>query len=280
MELNLKNAIKELKTQYEDRRLIPFIGAGFSIPLQLPSWKELIISLGNKLGYEEDLYLLHGNYQQLAEYAKLKGRRTWNTFMHTLMVEFDSAESNRKRKESKQHISLSNLSVDTVYTTNYDRHIELAFEDIGKNVKTIVNIRDFIDQDNLAYDLEVIKFHGCIIEPSSIILTESAYYDRMELENPLDQRLRSDALSNSFLFIGYSFDDPNIRYIWYKIHQLIERYASFDNHAIPRPSYIVTFGHNEVQSKLLNELNIKVISLDPEDKEDQICELLDQINKK
>ena len=277
MILTMNDAIRELKEQYSVQRLIPFIGAGFSIPLDLPSWKQLIIDLGKDLGYADDLYLLHGNYQQLAEYGKLVDEKKWNAFIQKMRVGFDSRESNERRKISKQHLSLSELKVNTIYTTNYDPHIERAFEDKGKKVKTIITLKDFIQPDKENYDLEVIKFHGCLTEQDSIILTENQYYKRMELEHPLDQRLRSDALSNSFLFIGYSFDDPNIRYIWYKIQQQIKKYLSNGSKATPRPSYIITFGSNEVQAKILEELNIKLIALNPLDKEAQICELLDKI---
>jgi hypothetical protein len=277
MILKIDDAIRELRIQYKAQRLIPFIGAGFSIPLELPSWRQLIINLGNDLGYTDDLYLIHGNFQQLAEYAKLKDDKIWNTFIHKMNVGFDSPASNAKRLKSKQHIALSKLKVNTIYTTNYDRHIELAFADSGIKVKTLVSIKDLIEDDKEDFMLEVIKFHGCIIEPDSIVLTENQYYDRMELENPLDQKLRADALSNSFIFIGYSFDDPNIRYIWYKIHQQINKHISKGTATKPRPSYIISFGSNEVQAKILEKLNIKVIALNPIDKEDQICTLIENI---
>lgn len=279
MILNIDEAIIELRLQYKAQRLIPFIGAGFSIPLDLPSWRQLIIDLGKDLGYADDLYLLHGNYQQLAEYGRLVNEKKWNAFIQKIRVGFDGKEANEKRKISKQHLSLSELKVKTIYTTNYDPHIERAFEDKGQKVKTIISLIDFIQPDKENFVLEVVKFHGCLTEQESIILTENQYYERMELEHPLDQRLRSDALSNSFLFIGYSFDDPNIRYIWYKIQQQIKKYQSNGSRAIPRPSYIVTFGSNEVQARILEELNIKIIALNPLDKEGQICELLNQIVK-
>jgi hypothetical protein len=278
MILNIDQATKKLKKQYTEGRLIPFIGAGFSYPLDLPSWRQLIVSCGNKLGYEDDLFLLHGNYLQLAEYAKLEGGKNWDVFMQAIRVGFDSKESNEKRKKSEQHRLLAEMELDTIYTTNYDRHIELSFDDNHKTAKTIVSIKDFIEEDNEEASIEVVKFHGCVLKEETIILTESQYNERLKLENPLDQRLRSDALSNSFLFIGYGFDDPNIRYIWYKINQMIKGYTDSGSIIEPRPSFIAAFGYNEVQARILEELNIHVIALDPENKEEQICKLLKEIN--
>lgn len=220
---------------------------------------------------------MHGNYQQLAEYAKLTDDKKWNNFLLNIAADFNSKASRKKRKKSKQHIALSKLKIKIVYTTNYDRHIEGAFEDSGIKVKSIVSIKDFLKEDKERYEMEVIKFHGCLTEPKSIILTEKQYYERMELEDALDQRLRSDTLSNSFLFIGYSFDDPNIRYIWYKINAQKIKYHSSSSGSDFRPSYIATFGMNEIQARILEEFNIKVIALNPINKEEQISQLLTNI---
>lgn len=274
MILNKKDAIKALKKQYNDDKLIPFIGAGFSIPLKLPGWKDLMVSLGRKLGYEEDLFLLHGNYPQLAEYVKISNEKTYKTFIHEIGAKFHEPKSDSLRKKSEQHIALTNLDLRIVYTTNYDTHIELAYGDNNKRVKQITSIADFIKEDTEKYETEVVKFHGCFTEPGSIVLTESEYYSRFELENPLDQQLRSDALRNSFLFMGYSFGDPNIRYIWYKINQLIKNYPEYRNYKNTRPSYITSFGLHEIQSEILDQLNINVIELDPERKESEISNLL------
>lgn len=274
MILKLNEAISELRKQHNSEQLIPFIGAGFSMPLNLPSWRNLIVDLGNTLGYEEDLFLLHGDYQQLAEYSKLVDDREWKKLLLQIQVGFDGPDSNLNRQKSKQHIALSKIDFKTIYTTNWDRHIEKSFSDNGKKVKTFVSIKDFVDEDKVNFDLQVMKFHGSVEDADSIIFAESDYYQRMQLENPLDQRLRSDALSNSFLFIGYSFGDPNIRFIWYKINELIKKYQLLGNNIKPRPSYIASFGTNEIQAKILEQLNINIISLDPQNKEDQICKLL------
>ncbi len=69
--LSLESAVKELSKHYQEHRLIPFIGAGFSMPLGLPSWENVIGWMGEQLGFEKDLFMLHGNFQQLAEFTRL-----------------------------------------------------------------------------------------------------------------------------------------------------------------------------------------------------------------
>lgn len=121
------------------------------------------------------------------------------------------------------------------------------------------------------YDCEVLKFHGTLEDNLGIVLTESQYFGRMGLEGAIDQRLRSDVLTNSFLFIGYSFSDPNIRYIFYKLHRLREQIGT--KSGSPN-SYFASFGTNDIQSILLKQWHIKVIELDPSDKERSVAELL------
>ncbi len=275
--LNRNSAINELKVHYKERRLIPFLGAGLSIPLGLPSWQELMGWMATKLGFESELFLLHGNFQQLAEYTKVTSRRTWKSLLNKMTRDFDSVQAIANRKKSPIHKALSSLDFKTIYTTNYDSHIEESIRDTGRKCVTLSSLADFLEnrEPNIT---EVIKFHGTLEDPETIILTESRYFDRMLLEEAVDQRLRADILSNSFLFIGYGFKDPNIRYIWYKIHKLREQ-QRIDIQYNLRPSYFVAFGSNPVQPKLLETWNINVITLDPTAKEKEISELLLSLKK-
>jgi len=266
-----KEVLSELKALYEKKSLIPFIGAGFSIPLNLPNWAELIGMLGTQLGYEKDIFLDLGSFQQLAEYVKKEQPKEWKRFLLNVLTQFNSVQSHEMRKSSIQHQALASLDFSSIYTTNYDLHIEQALSDIGKKVIAISTYQDFLKSRDDEYGCEVLKFHGSLEEQETIILTESQYFGRMDLEGAIDQRLRSDALTNSFLFIGYSFSDPNIRYIFYKLHKLREQISN-DSKTIN--SYLATFGMNEIQTKLLRHWGIKVINLDPSDKEKSISELL------
>jgi len=274
--LSIQEAVNQLSGYYREGRLIPFIGAGFSIPLGLPSWESLIDWLAVKLEFEPELFRLHGNYAQLAEYARVTNRKLWQEFLTKITVAFDSAESASKRKNSITHKTLASLKFRAIYTTNYDAHIEGSLKDIGKKCVTLASLADFLESPETDA-CEIIKFHGTLTEQGTIILTESRYFDRLSLEDAADQRLRSDILSNSFLFVGYSFNDPNIRYIWYRIDKLRKQNKQYNIKL--RPSYFLTFGADPVQPILLNEWNIHVIALDPIDKEKSIADLLSAIEK-
>jgi hypothetical protein len=264
---------------YAHGRLIPFIGSGFSQSLGLPTWNELIESIADELGFESELFLLHGSFAQLADYVQIQNRRVWQNWVNRMTVDFDSKEAVEKRKKSIAHQALASLRWHTIYTTNYDAHIEGALADANVNHVTLASLADFLEPRK-PNACEVIKFHGTLKDPKTIVLTESHYFDRIELESAPDQRLRSDILSNSFMFLGYSFNDPNIRFIWYKIHQLREREQQRErvNFQI-RPCFFITFGVNPVQPILLDRWNIHIVLLDPQNKTEALAKFIRAINE-
>ncbi len=270
---NIDTLITEIKNAHLEKRLVPFIGSGFSKPLGLPDWGQLVSDVAAKIGFDPELFFIHGSYPQLLEYIQKNHRQEWTNFLHQLRVGFDSTEANQNRKLSLTHKILAELSFKTIYTTNYDPHIEKALEDYGRLPQVLTRLEDFANTPQKPFNCDVIKFHGDIKLEQTMILTETQYFDRMALEEAVDQRLRSDLLSNSFIFIGYSFNDTNIRYIWYKIHKLKNQPLQENNYEL-RKSYYVTFGNEPIQSKILQAWDIQVIPLDPENPSESLSEFL------
>jgi hypothetical protein len=101
--------------------------------------------------------------------------------------------------------------------------------------------------------VQIVKLHGDFDDDDSIVLTESSYFDRLSFDAPLDVKLRADALGHTMLFIGYSLEDINIRYLLYKIHTQWEKSAW----ARVRPrSYVFLSRPNPVQEAILKDRGI------------------------
>ncbi len=264
-----------LRLAFKQRRLIPFLGAGFSAPLQLPTWGELVGWMADKLGWERELFELHGTYPQLAEFFSLEPQ-AFDDLVHEMTRRFDAPEVDERRRSSPTHRALAAFPWKTIYTTNYDGHVEGAMKDAGRRVHVLASLSDFLQTSRAEEACEVVKFHGTLRLKETIVLSESHYFARMDLNAAVDQRLRADLLGNSFLFIGYGFADANIRYIWYRMNKLLAEQRSG---AEPLRSYFVSFGVDPVQPKLLARWNIDVIQLDPRDKGRSVAELLASIGE-
>ena len=240
------NSIKDLIEAIRSRNIVLFAGGGVSMNLGLPSWDRLIEKLADDLGFEKEAFRKMGDHLTLAEYYKLnKGIGSLRSWMDRKW------HSGIDIAESEIHKLIVELNFPIIYTTNYDRWIEFAYDAYKK---PYVKISDVADLKGIKEGLtQIIKFHGDFDNDSSIVLTETSYFDRLDFETPLDIKLRADVLGRSILFIGYSLTDINIRYLLYKLNKIWER----ANHFSARPrSYILLMEHNPVQEKVLEQRGI------------------------
>jgi hypothetical protein len=254
----------------KEGKLIPFIGAGLSMPLGLPAFSALIDIIAGQLGYDPEVYRMNGNHWQLAEYyVAAKGS------IGPLRSEMDRLfdPSDESIKSSRAHSALAEMKLPLLYTTNYDRIIERAFELRNKPYYTVTNIDDMVAAPSNA--TQVIKFHGAFSDDSSLVLTESSYFDRLEFESAMDIKLRADMLGKALLFAGYSLTDINIRYMLYKLHKL-RRAVKRDARRTPS-AYLITFGSGEIQKTLLARWNVDIIELDPINKQESIDQFLEAL---
>jgi SIR2-like domain len=261
------DAIRSLRL---DGRLIPFVGAGLSIPLGLPSWARLIDIIAEQLGYDPHVYRLNGTDLQLAEYyVAMKGS------IGPLRSELDRLfnPTDTAIRESRAHTLLTRLGCPVIYTTNYDRIIERAFELHAVPHFSISNIDDIAAAPPDA--TQIVKFHGTFSDDASLVLTESSYFDRLAFESALDIRLRSDILGKSLLFVGYGLGDINIRYLLYRLNKLRKAVGRHESR-IPS-AYLIAFGAGEVQRKLLAQWDVEVIELDPLDMTTSTADFLESL---
>ena len=259
----LKNEIPpKLVAMLKARRVIPFLGAGFSSGLNLPDWDTLLAKLSDEiegsLPYSEIKKFCNGDNLEIAEYYFLISDHRIGPLRHA----FETALSttNIEVLLSAPHVEPVNLGAHQVYTTNYEDLIEKTFRSLNQPVEVISLPKDVATATEAR--TQVVKYHGDLKHETTLVLTESSYYARLDLESPMDIKFRSDMLGRSVLFIGYSFRDINIRVIWFKLMRLMKDISKED-----RPtSFIVTFSPNPVLKRLYQEVGIETICLDPEGK--------------
>lgn len=125
------------------------------------------------------------------------------------------------RVGSENHKILSRIGIDTFWTTNYDQLIEKTLEAEGKTVETKIRQEDF-SRNIKKKDAIVYKMHGDKDFPDEAVLTKDDYETYNDKKELFSTALRGDLLSKTFLFIGFSFDDPNLEYILGRIKILLK----------------------------------------------------------
>lgn len=244
--------MEKLLSSFKEGNVILFVGAGVSMNLGLPSWDSLINKLAEDLGYDAEIYKTFGNHLALAEYYRLEmgsigPLRSWmDRNWHAPEIDLSS---------SVVHKNIARANFPIIYTTNYDRWIEIALDHYKKPYTKISSVADLskIKGDRT----QLVKFHGDFDDDKSIVLDETSYFERLGFETPLDIKLRSDVLGKSVLFIGYSLADINIRFLFYKLSKLWK--AHHHGEVQPR-SYVFSPKPNPVQERILEQWGIEMIS--------------------
>ena len=110
-----------------------------------------------------------------------------------------SADDLRRELELMQRIAPH-----AIITTNYDTFLEAIFPDYAPIVG------ETIFRSSYAMVGELLKIHGCVSDPSSIVLTQDDYDDFMKKRKYLSAKLLTYFLEHPLIFIGYSATDENI----------------------------------------------------------------------
>lgn len=181
-----------------------FVGAGISLgthgQMGLPS----ALKLAEDLARQYDPTSTSRTPPSLRDAAQeYKGKYGDVALRRYIVQEFDR----RSLAPLRTHRALARLPIHTVVTTNYDQLIELALAEEGKSFKRI------IDASHIPYvtggDIAVIKLHGCVTDPDSMVITDDDYWN---FRNDVDARidiLKSVLLSKTLLFLGYGLADEN-----------------------------------------------------------------------
>lgn len=196
------------------------MGAGASMSVQWdkngaktrgPSWAQLVEQATTLLGFEKpDLARVRGTDLQILEYFKRKHAGQTAKLTNWLSKLMDPPD--KDLEASSIHRELARLEkCNLFYTTNFDNFLERAFQ-LHNRTHKVVAVEA---QMGGGYaDCLIIKFHGDLDHPDQIVLTESDYEKRISLTTAMDHRLRADLLGHVILFLGYSFRDPNVSYLF------------------------------------------------------------------
>ena len=189
-----------------------FAGAGLSRTSGYVDWKGLLRPLAEEVELNIDK---ENDLLSIAQYCRNEaGNRA--SINQEILNAFNS-----EVEENENIEIIARLPISTYWTTNYDKLIERELEKNGKKAEVKMESKQLANALKNR-DAVVYKMHGDVDHPADAVLTKDDYilYNK---NRPLFRTiLKGDLISKKFLFIGFSFEDPNLDYILGQIHSLLD----------------------------------------------------------
>lgn len=177
-----------------------FAGAGLSVASGFVDWKKLLEPISKQLRLNSNIDLT-----EIAQYYENKyDRQGLNSLVFN---EFDKVPKNNENANW-----LAKMPISEFWTTNYDDVIEQSLEKQGKNYQKIVRSEDF-KYHKVEREVTIYKMHGDKDSPDDVVLTKRDYQSYDLERNVFTKLLSVELIRKTFIFIGFSFNDPNMERI-------------------------------------------------------------------
>lgn len=224
--------IQILQECYSRVTLIPVVGSGLSIPMGLPSWRELIEKSADYFSISDEkkeciCKCLDRNEYLDATDVILKAGVSDQMLREYIAKSMTEAKENSNSVDNN-YLDLALFSKIRYMTTNYDQYINDFAEAKTFCLEDLENMQ--INQFAYsAYDHVVIPLHGEISRPESIVLSRDSY---QKLYNTDSFKFEFEHMRThfTFLFMGFSFEDKYIQKLFDKIlhHYQAQHFILFD----------------------------------------------------
>lgn len=270
--------LNELKNKYIKGNLVPFIGAGLSVPFNIPGWGTMIKGCAEENGIHNiegaDLFnAIEFDLNRYDYWAAIDGVKKYCGLSESDIQKYVKKQIIQALKEDHSSIKnnyqdLNQPGITTIFTTNYDPLISeyvpsiihpINLAEVSENIQEIMEQRD---------DKRIFYLHGNISKPDSIVLSSDSY-EKLYKTNNYIKLMELFGGVKTFLFIGFSFNDIYIQKI---IKENKEYFKS--------THYIILANPTSEQKRYLKEqYSIETISYDPMDSShtEEISKILSKI---
>lgn len=259
--------IKKIREINKQHKLVIFVGAGVSRNSGVCSWWELIKDIASKIGYNDICDNCEMKNLICSECGKDLELCTINNYNCQYKYNYSSDDFLKipqffyEEKGEEEYIrflkekfcqkyepnAIDELIIDLepehIITTNYDHLIEDVKSPNISDYTVIKNDNDLLEKYGLKY---IIKMHGDIDDIKNIVLKEDDYLNYSQNHELIEMYIKSILIDKTFLFIGYSLNDNNLKLIMSYIN-----YFAKDLNIKRSPHYLVT---NQVVNE---ERNVK-----------------------
>lgn len=239
-----------------------FAGAGLSVPAGYVDWRQLVQPLSKELGLNVDL---ETDLVALAQFhVNANGANRHK--LHKAVIEAISADN----PPTENHNLLAKLPIQTWWTTNYDRLIENSLRAVGK----IVDVKSAVPQlatTRPRRDATIYKMHGDVDRPDEAVATRDDFERYPRDRGAFITALAGDLVSKTFLFLGFSFTDPNLEQVLTRVRLTFannqrRHYAVFKRRTRLDGESEADFEHFKIRQTLviddLRRYNVRVLIID------------------
>lgn len=212
MKKETQESLQRIAERLWDGHASVFVGAGFSKNAQLvsggvlpPNWDEL----GN-LFFEKTRQhrpkkdeLAYANVLRLAEDVEnMYGKAELSNMIR-------EAVNDDKLVPSDAHLRLLALPWKDVYTTNYDTLLERAASRLNERGRRLYSVIRYDEAIGMETPPFLMKLHGDINEPQSIIISEEDYRTYSSKHQAMINHIQHAIMLETMVLIGFSGNDPN-----------------------------------------------------------------------
>lgn len=192
-------------------RLVPFMGSGVSATAGLPTWQDLISSLAAtvKLDDAQQAALRHLSFLDQANLVADLMKDEDMDFRQAI------AKMVRSTHYGLAPALLASLPVDQAVTLNYDDLFERASNDAGRPVTVLP------EPPSKGKDRWLLKLHGSISDPNSIVLTRDDYLGYGSERGALSAIVKALLFTHKLLFVGFGLGDDHVHAIVHDVRKAL-----------------------------------------------------------
>lgn len=264
MESKLSTILSQLIKASDDSKLIIFVGAGVSQNSGLPSWSKLVNAMAKALNIQSSHEFTNDELLKIPEMMFQKDRNKYFNIIRKTMQKQSSGNT--------LDDMIVRLSPDHIITTNYDTLLERSAS-LNARIFQYVTIFDdssFLLRGNSGSHF-ILKMHGDITQKNlekTIVLKESDYLNYDHSHILISTFIKALLATHTFIFVGYSMSDNNLRLIINWINHL-RRQLTYNNTQTHIPNNVLLYSSSRSQNYSYTQLqnyykasNIDLIDLD------------------
>ena len=221
MDKHAEHFVETFVKELEEENVAIFAGAGLSVGAGYIDWKKLLQPIAQDL--ELDIDQEH-DLISIAQYH-LNEKQNRSGLNRALIEQLSPGHA-----PTDNHRILARLPIKIYWTTNYDKLIEDSLKAAGK-IPDVKYTLDHLKLTKPRRDAIVYKMHGDIDHPDDAVLTKDDYERYQSTRGQYVTALSGDLVAKMFLFLGFSFTDPNLDYILSRVRISL--------HGKPRDHYCI-----------------------------------------